>query len=453
MKRIFAVWILIALGACSSSKKYSSGSESERPDWISSRPNTSSYYVGVGFAPKSMGTNYQQIAKKNALQDLISEISVTVSTQSFLHQIDDDYEVSEEYQSMIKTSANQHIEDYELVDSWEDVNGYWIFYRLSKQKYALAKMEAEENAKNLALDYYKKAKAFEQGREITAALDFYIKSLYALQDYLAEPVEVTLDQHRIYLGNELFNSIQRVLDRLSLQCEPSTINLKSRLKSGSKINLDMIYDYSVPVKNMPVKTGFKLGSGNISSNTTDYSGRAVCILNEVSSKTASSKIYFTVDLQRFIPASNEDDFVGKIISKFRTPEAIVVVNVSRPTVYLTSSEKLFGVNNPNPQMYNEFRSLLSASGFNFTTDRAQADYWIDLNTNTEKGHISGNIYLTYLTMIIKVRDMSDNVEIFSENLNRIKGFSLDYERSSMEAYRSALSRLNDDVLPGLLAIL
>ncbi|MFQ3325762.1 MAG: hypothetical protein ACI8YC_000395, partial [Salibacteraceae bacterium] len=53
------------------------------PNWVSERPTSPAYYIGVGIAGKvSAGANYMQIAKENALNDLASEIKVNVSGNS-----------------------------------------------------------------------------------------------------------------------------------------------------------------------------------------------------------------------------------------------------------------------------------------------------------------------------------------------------------------------------------
>ncbi|MBK8292767.1 MAG: hypothetical protein IPK96_19360 [Flammeovirgaceae bacterium] len=75
---------------------------------------------------------------------------------------------------------------------------------------------------------------------------------------------------------------------------------------------------------------------------------------------------------------------------------------------------------------------------------------MDVNSNSEKGSVSGSIYITYVTAVIRVSTATDNKEIYATTLDRIKGFSLDYERSSQEAYNKSLETLEKDKLPELL---
>jgi len=47
-------------------------------------------------------------------------------------------------------------------------------------------------------------------------------------------------------------------------------------------------------------------------------------------------------------------------------------------------------------------------------------------------------------------ELPSNKEIYATTLDRIKGYSLDYERSSQEAYNKSLEVLDSEKLPELL---
>jgi hypothetical protein len=124
--------------------------------------------------------------------------------------------------------------------------------------------------------------------------------------------------------------------------------------------------------------------------------------------------------------------------------------VQRPIVYITSEERTLGANKSNDQITNRVKNFLTSSGFEFTDSRGKAELWMDINANSEKGAVSGSIYITYVTAVIKVVTLSENKEIYATTLDRIKGYSLDYERSSQEAYNKSLEVLEKEKLPELL---
>jgi hypothetical protein len=64
--------------------------------------------------------------------------------------------------------------------------------------------------------------------------------------------------------------------------------------------------------------------------------------------------------------------------------------------------------------------------------------------------MSGSIYITYVTAVIKVITLKDGKEIYATTLDRIKGYSLDYVRSSQEAYNKSLETLEKEKMPELL---
>jgi len=106
-----------------------------KPSWIEKKPVDSESYLGIGASPKnSKNTDYQQLAKSNALNDLASEISVRISNTSLLYTLSSNNTLKETFDSKTYTSTKEDLEGYEMVDSFEDETNYWVFYKLSKQK-------------------------------------------------------------------------------------------------------------------------------------------------------------------------------------------------------------------------------------------------------------------------------------------------------------------------------
>ena len=91
----------------------------QSPEWISNRPTSDAHYIGIAPASKN-NTSYRKIAKRNALDDLLSEIRVTVQSVSILNQMDKNGTFKEEFESIIKSTVADEIENLELVDTYED---------------------------------------------------------------------------------------------------------------------------------------------------------------------------------------------------------------------------------------------------------------------------------------------------------------------------------------------
>jgi hypothetical protein len=78
------------------------------------RVPSSAYYVGVGLANKAR-PDFQETAKKNALNDLASEISVVVEGNSLLYTLDQRSRFDESFTSTIRTRTSEQLEGFELV--------------------------------------------------------------------------------------------------------------------------------------------------------------------------------------------------------------------------------------------------------------------------------------------------------------------------------------------------
>ncbi|MCB0780391.1 MAG: LPP20 family lipoprotein, partial [Flavobacteriales bacterium] len=96
--------------------------------------------------------------KKNALNDLASEISVRVEGNSLLYTLDRKTSFSESFTSNIRTSTSEQLEGFELVDTWENEHEYWTYYRLSKAEHARIKAERKQRAMDQATDLYARAR-------------------------------------------------------------------------------------------------------------------------------------------------------------------------------------------------------------------------------------------------------------------------------------------------------
>lgn len=426
--------------------------QNPRPAWLSAKPMQDQYYIGIGHSVKDGINNYIQSAKKSALEDIISEIKVNVSSTSVLSQIDANKEFQEQYEQIIKTTASDELEEFEQVDAWEDDQNYWIYYRLSKQRYREIKEEQKRNAVTLALDFFTKAKESERGGDDVQALGFYFKGFGAIEKYLAEPIRIEYEGKEILLTNEIYASIQQLLDKMQLIANPGEIMLNRRVNQSLEpvIVTAKYKDSKKTIPALPLKAYFEKGAGDVFPDyKTDGAGQSKILLTKISSKDVEQTVAVKVNMLSFA-GENASPIYNLVAERMVVPKATILMKVQRPVVYVTSIEKTLGNNKSNDQITNRLKNFLTSSGFEFTDNRDKADLWMDINANSEKGAVSGSIYITYVTAVIKVVSLGGNKEIYATTLDRIKGYSLDYERSSQEAYNKSLEILEKEKLPELL---
>ncbi len=457
VKRLF-IFVFAILVSCSpavtqsKSKKKGKKNENPQPAWLSAKPDEGVYYIGIGHATKDGQNNYIQEAKKSALEDLVSEIKVNVSSTSVLNQLDDGKGFSEKYQQMIQTTAADDIEEFEQVDSWQDDKNYWVYYRLSKQRYREIKEEQKRNAVTLGLDFFTKARQAEKNNDPVTALGFYYQGFRAVEKYLAEPLRIQFEGNDILLTNEIIASMQLLLDKMQLTVNPAQVALNRIVAQSGQAVVAKVMDKSTqrPISGLPLIASFEKGAGDVFPDyKTDDRGLVKILLTKISARDLEQSVAVKVNLMKFA-GDNPSDIYTLVAQKIVPPKAIVVMNVLRPLVYLSSSEKHFGLDKPNQQVANKIKNYLDRAGFEFTDDKSKAELTLDVNSNSEKGAVSGSIFITYATSVIRVSSVKDNKEIYATTLDRIKGFSLDYERSSQDAYNKLLENLDSQTMPDLL---
>ena len=423
-----------------------------KPEWLSAKPNQSSYYIGIGKGTKNGTINYIQQAKKSALEDLVSEIKVNISSTSVLSQIDANKEFQEKYEQIINTTAADEIEEFEQVDSWQDDLSYWVYYRLSKLRYKEIKDEQKRNAVSISLDFFSKAKQAEKNGELSLALGFYYQGFRAIEKYLGEPIRIEFEGKEILLTSEVVASMQLLMDKINITINPTEISLNRRISVGEQAIMVKAIDKASKkvVMDLPLKAEFEKGAGAVFPNyKTDEAGSAKILLTKISSRDLEQTVVVKINPLSFAGQS-ATKIDSLVVQKMVLPRATLLLKVQRPLVFVSSAEKSLGATKSNQQITNRVKNYLATAGFEFTDDKTKAELALDIDANSEKGAVSGSIYITYVTAIIRVALVKDNKEIYATTLDRIKGFSLDFERSSQEAYNKSLEILEKEKLPELL---
>jgi hypothetical protein len=236
------------------------------------------------------------------------------------------------------------------------------------------------------------------------------------------------------------------LDKITVRVDPAEIELNRRVQqSAQTVVAKATYkDLNKPAVALPLVAAFEKGAGNVFPNyKTDEKGQAKILLNQITSKDLEQTLGIKVDIDGLSGTSGSPIY-KLIAATLNVPRAQVALKVQRPLVYLTADEKSFGQNKTNFQISNKLRNLLTNNGFEFTDEKKLADLWVDVKSDCEKGSVSGSIYITYLTTVIKVVTTKQSKEIYATTLDRIKGYGLDYDKSSIDGYNKSLETLEKE---------
>jgi hypothetical protein len=311
--------------------------QAQEPDWVSTRPNDPLYYTGVAAAAKT-SANYQKIAKRNALDDLISEIRVTIQSISILNQMDKDGTFKEEFESTIKSTAADELENLELVGTYEDEQHYWVYYRILKTEYARQKAQNREMAQKMALQFFEKAKEAENAKSYVTAIDFYLQALLALKAYWGENVEVTYQGKTIFLGIESYTELQRLLDKINLSPNQSSMVFSSA-QENQLLVIKVADQDDLPIAKIPLLINYLPQRDrplNYFSNDKGEASITVSLKDNVNLNQIEARL----NLKSFSKGSADDRYYQYLMESLRCPTQKIDVVV--PNTVMASFNRVEG---------------------------------------------------------------------------------------------------------------
>jgi hypothetical protein len=451
MKRLLSVFLIVlAVGACKSNKGIKA-----KPDWVRNRPTNESYYVGVGIASKINNPfDYQQIAKKNALNDLVSEIKVTVSANSVLSQFQDNKEFKQQFESDVKITALNTIEEFNVVDSWEDKEYFWIYYRLSKEEFKEIRRRKMTAAIQKAEDFYAQSLSL-TGEQFLQSIRLRIKALAALQPYLGEDVQANHKGKSVFLVNELVNSLQTDLYAVQLKSILPTLQGKVGKPIAEPFDVKAIFrdtfTTKTPVPYLPLHLYVERGKieGNLQTET-DQTGIASFAISRIVDKSTVQTLRIAVDMNRMMRVDSLNSTLQTLLLSLDIPSTNIRMNVAPIKVFMQSSELNLSKSMTVGYFESTLKKQLVADGCVFVSTIDAADYILNLQSNTKAlGIIWGNMRTVSLDMSLTLIERSRNIEIYKNGLHEIKGFQTTDENAGIDAYKTACEQLKLRIYPTL----
>lgn len=423
----------------------------ERPIWTSARPVSGVDYIGIGTASK-LRPDHQEAAKKNALNDLASEISVTVEGNSLLYTLDRKHKFDEEFTSTINTSTSERLEGYELVDSYEDANQYWIYYRLSKAEHARIKAERKQRAIGQATDLYGRAQVALAKGDLRTAFDLDLRALIAMKEYWGENDQVTVEGREVPLANELFNDLQRMASgvRLAVLPERCVMDWPNRFRRELLVTATF-GERATSLPQLPIIISFPGHGGKVAeSRNTDAEGRARTTVQRLDLAAPSPAVLIKLDVDALVSKELDPAFTSPLLGSLTIPEAHVPIDKVMPTVFFKGEERNLGERMGDPPLALALKEELTALGFRAVGRASDADLIMELHADTRQMGESNGFFTVALDEVLKVSDRRTGEVVHESGKQGIKGIQLDYRKAGMDAYKKATLELRNELLPTML---
>jgi hypothetical protein len=425
----------------------------QRPEWVRSRPVTSSYYIGVGLASKAR-PDFQEAAKKNALNDLASEISVVVEGNSLLYTLDRKSQFDESFTSTITTRTSEQLEGFEVVDSWENGSEYWTYYRLSKSEHARIKAERKAKAIANATDLYARSRASLVNGDLRGAFDMDLRALLAMRDHWGENDVVDVDGRQVPLVNEVFTDLQRLASGVQLTILPERCELayaggfkRELLVSAKHKNNGTSRD----LVQLPLAITYPGHAGKVTElKNTDASGQLRTTVQRMAIDAVSPEVIVRLDMDALVSKELDAALVRPLLASLTVPEKRAPVDLRMPRVFMRANETNLGqpVNDAGVSVV--LREELTRRGFRFVEREQDSDLMLDLQATTRQGGESNGFHTAFLDMVFTFRDRKSGDVVHEGGRQGVKGVQLDYARAGVEAYKRANQEVRNDLVPAML---
>ncbi len=431
----------------------------KKPDWVKQRPSDTSYFIGRSMSLKQEGDiNYMTETRNKALKQLSSEIKVNISSNSILHQFENNYQVKESFESKTFESVEATLEGYEVF-TWENKKEYWVMMRLSKEKYELQKKLKLDNAKKLSATYYTDGLKSIKNGDIYQGLSQYIQAIKSIQQHVNEDLNYHDINGDYNLGIDIYNSIQDALKKLNLQSEKDVYIVQFSQELQIPLRLQATYSdikgNKHPVSNLPLNFSFTKGNGELITNgITDNQGEATCSVSRFISKRKTQEITAIFNAHKLY--EKEDAETQILLNAFFREESLPLsrfnIEVKKSSAYLEINEVVFGVNPNTKTLGNMIKSELAQSYFNITNEKENADFIVKINSNfiagDEKKGKGYALYIVFVDFNISIYDNKSKMEIFVDGFSDLKGMLPgSYEHALKNARSKAKQKIINDIFP------
>ena len=422
-----------------------------KPSWLIEQPVDPNYYVGIGSAAKTQyGAEAQKSAQDLALADLASQITVTISSDIVTSLIERGAITEEEYMATTRSEAVADLEGHELVDTWQDANYHYAFYRLSKAEYAAIQARKRKAAVALSADYLSKAKAASALNQFSDSYHASIQAFIPLLPYLNEALEADIDGHRVILSNEVNSHLHELLSNIKLAPNKSNLTAKLGQPLSAKLTVHAKGAKGHPLRGLPLKVHFEKGAGELVERVkTGDQGVATLQVTNITAPSKLQVLEVTVDFQQLMKTVDSPILAG-ILNSIAPATTRIVLDVSNPSIYFVANESFVGKDLKQLLLEPRLKNHFIGEGFHFVDNVKAADWQMTLQASAIQGTEYSGMYTAFANVSLSVIDRSSGDEIYKNSLSRVKGIDLSYQNAANKALNSAADKMISSIVPEIL---
>ncbi len=451
-KGIIYLMLITVLTGCFSLRKTSHERlKEEAPEWVLQTPGHSSYYHGVGVVAKNLQFDYRERARQLALNELAGNISVNVSSASVLNSFEFNHLSGEFFRDKIKMSTQEYLEGYELVETWENDQQYWVYYRLSKSLFRQIKQERISKALSISLTKFEQARDFAEKGQFSDALGFYVRAFTDISDFVGEELTVRIDGEDKPYATTLIADMSDQIQNLSIKFPLEKLIIKPGTLTVP-VQAMVVNQNSQPVSGVPVVSRFSWLPGRETKFTTDAQGRFRVFPDKINPEMRNEHIVCFIDLDKIVQQNSSDAMVQKFFEVISSNTFTLPVEIIPPVFYVSVPSTMASVQD-NRHAESAFKEkvikTLREKGFRITEHILNSDYKMVIHTSVSEPVQHGSRYSGTLMARIELSDAGGN-SIRMVSLDDISGIGETPDKAIEDAFSSLISQINISVFPEII---
>jgi len=426
-----------------------------KPSWVKQRPSEKDYFIGIGVASKTEGgTDYMTLARNKALNEMASEIKVTISGNSILSQFENNNAIRQEYESKVQSNVMQTLEGYE-VETWNGKTDYWVMVRMSKATYEMRRRLAIDKALKTAQLHFQFAQKALADNEPDAALSNYALAVEAIAPYPNEDLTVRDFDGEMNLGVSLQEGINDIMSNIIIRPETNPIEVKqgsSPIEASVFVAFVNADNQRIEASNLPIQF-LMFNSKALPQTTTDMEGKATTSIVQIDWSNRSQTIIAQLDISVYFKNTGLDNpVVRAFFPKTFLPKCNINIELLRPKAWLEADETIFENESATMPFTNQVKSLLAEHFFTFTNNRDDAELVVKLSSQFVEGEEKkGQGYTAYIVLgsfDLSVTNLSNNSTIFSDSANSLKGMaSGSYDKALKISRDNTVKYFENTIIP------
>jgi len=443
--------LLVILGACSSSKtaRKTAAQMEAAPAWVKERPMSNMYYIGVAKVSKlTYPDSYQEVAKKIALNDLASEISVNIQSNSLVSSYEDNAGFQSEFTRFIQMEMTKDLAGYQMQGSFETDEQYMVYYRLSKAKWAEIQAERKRAAADRSNTLYEQGKKEEQELNYPIAIKSYLNALLELKKYWNEAVYFSVDGEKKRLDLELRTALTNILSDIQLSINPDYIKLNYKNHFKDKLIISVVNKKGEMLRDFPVRVNYRKVS--VPFQTTVFSDTKKQSLKIESVKYKPNNLFVITEIEKdkVLKIKSEDKKMLKFISDaFQANPVKTAIDYELPTIYISSNKEK---SNNYHYLKDAIQQSLGKQYFTITNSAKNADLLFNINVHESSPSASTQVKSVLLSYSIEVQEKVKHSIIYTYSSPKYKGVDYAIEPAIEKSYIKAAEDINDSSFRNLL---